>query len=262
MKMMKRVLALLAIAVMLVTMCACGGDKTDSEYVQDKGVLVVGITDFAPMDYQDASGEWIGFDADLAKAFADSLGVDVEFSLITWGQKHNELESKTIDVVWNGMTISDDVKAVMDVSNAYCKNAQVVVMTKENAAKYTTVESMKDLRFAVEDGSAGEEMAEANSFTTVPVEDQAKTLMEVKSGTSDAAIIDMLMAGAMIGEGTDYADLVYTLELNSEEYGVGFRKGSDLVEKLNEFLVTAYADGTVTELANTYKIADNVIEQK
>ncbi|MBQ8600154.1 MAG: transporter substrate-binding domain-containing protein [Clostridia bacterium] len=260
--MMKRVLALLAIAVMLVTLCACGGDKTDSEYVKDKGTLVVGITDFAPMDYQDANGEWIGFDADLAKAFAESLGVDAEFSLITWGQKHNELESKTIDVVWNGMTITDDVKALMDVSNAYCKNAQVVVMTKENAAKYTTVESMKDLRFAVEDGSAGEEMAEANSFATVPVEDQAKTLMEVKSGTSDAAIIDMLMAGAMIGEGTDYADLVYTLELNSEEYGVGFRKGSDLVEKLNEFFVTAYADGTIAELANTYKIADNVIEQK
>lgn len=259
---MKRVLALLAIAVMLVTLCACGGDKTDSEYVKDKGTLVVGITDFAPMDYQDANGEWIGFDADLAKAFAESLGVDAEFSLITWGQKHNELESKTIDVVWNGMTITDDVKALMDVSNAYCKNAQVVVMTKENAAKYTTVESMKDLRFAVEDGSAGEEMAEANSFATVPVEDQAKTLMEVKSGTSDAAIIDMLMAGAMIGEGTDYADLVYTLELNSEEYGVGFRKGSDLVEKLNEFFVTAYADGTIAELANTYKIADNVIEQK
>lgn len=262
MKMMKRVLALLAIAVMLVTMCACGGDKTDSEYVKDKGVLVVGITDFAPMDYQDANGEWVGFDADLAKAFAESLGVDVEFSLITWGQKHNELASKTIDVVWNGMTITDDVKAVMDVSNAYCKNAQVVVMSKENAAKYTTVESMKDLRFAVEDGSAGEEMAEANGFTTVPVEDQAKTLMEVKSGTSDAAIIDMLMAGAMIGEGTDYADLVYTLELNSEEYGVGFRKGSDLVAKINEFFVSAYADGTIAELGNTYKIADNVIEQK
>lgn len=262
MKMMKRVLALLAVAVMLVTMCACGAEKTDSEYVKGKGTLVVGITDFAPMDYQDANGEWIGFDADLAKAFAEYLGVDVEFSVITWGQKHNELKNKTIDVVWNGMTISDDVKAVMDVSNAYCKNAQVVVMKKDTASKYTTTESMKDLRFAVEDGSAGEEMAEANSFTTVPVEDQAKTLMEVKSGTSDAAIIDLLMAGAMIGEGTDYADLVYTLELNSEEYGVGFRQGSDLVEKINAFFVEAYADGTIAELANTYKIADNIIEQK
>ncbi len=262
MKMMKRVLALLAVAVMLITMCACGAEKTDSEYVKGKGTLVVGITDFAPMDYQDANGEWIGFDADLAKAFAEYLGVDVEFSVITWGQKHNELKNKTIDVVWNGMTISDDVKAVMDVSNAYCKNAQVVVMKKDTASKYTTTESMKDLRFAVEDGSAGEEMAEANSFTTVPVEDQAKTLMEVKSGTSDAAIIDLLMAGAMIGEGTDYADLVYTLELNSEEYGVGFRQGSDLVEKINAFFVEAYADGTIAELANTYKIADNIIEQK
>ncbi|MBQ7935981.1 MAG: transporter substrate-binding domain-containing protein [Clostridia bacterium] len=260
--MMKRVIALLAIAMLMLTMTACGGDKTDSEYVKDKGTLVVGITDFAPMDYQNEDGEWIGFDADLAKAFAESLGVEVEFSVITWGQKHSELEAKNIDVVWNGMTITDEVKGLMDVSNAYCENAQVVVMTKENAAKYTTVESMKELRFAVEDGSAGEEMAEENGFTTVPVEDQAMTLMEVKSGTSDAAVIDMLMAGAMIGEGTDYADLVYTLELNSEEYGVGFRKGSDLVQLINEFFVEAYADGTITELANTYKIADNVIEQK
>ncbi len=262
MKMMKRVLALMLVAMMMLTMAACGGDKTDSEYVKDKGTLVVGITDFAPMDYQDANGDWIGFDADLAKAFAKSLGVDVEFSLITWGQKHNELASKTIDVVWNGMTITDDVKAVMDVSNAYCKNAQVVVMKADDAAKYPDAASMKDLRFAVEDGSAGEEMAVANNFTTVPVEDQAKTLMEVKSGTSDAAVIDLLMAGAMIGEGTDYADLVYTIELNSEEYGIGFRKDSDLVALMNDFLVDAYKDGTITTLAEKYGIADNVVEQK
>ncbi len=262
MKMMKKVLAVVAIVAMLLTMTACGGDKTDAEYVKSKGTLVVGITDFAPMDYQNDKGEWIGFDADLAKAFAKSLGVDVEFSLITWGQKHNELEAKTIDVVWNGMTITDDVKALMDVSNPYCKNAQVVVMKKDAASKYTSVDSMKGLRFAVEDGSAGEEVAVDNGFTTVPVDDQAKTLMEVKSGNSDAAIIDLLMAGAMIGEGTDYADLVYTLELNSEEYGIGFRKGSDLVEAMNKFLVDAYADGTIAELANTYKIANNVVEQK
>jgi len=262
MKMMKRVLALLAIVAMMLTMAACGAAKTDSEYVKDKGTLVVGITDFAPMDYQNANGEWIGFDADMAKAFAKSLGVEVEFSVITWGQKHNELDAKNIDVVWNGMTITDDVKALMDVSNPYCKNAQVVVMKADTAAKYTTVEGMKELRFAVEDGSAGEEVAVANGFTTVPVEDQAKTLMEVKSGTSDAAIVDLLMAGAMIGEGTDYADLVYTLELNSEDYGIGFRKGSDLVALLNDFLVDAYADGTIAQLANTYKIANNVVEQK
>lgn len=262
MKTMKRVLALIAIAVMMLTMAACGGEKVDSEYIKDKGTLVIGMTDFAPMDYQNEKGEWVGFDADLAKAFAESLGVKAEFVEITWGQKANELKTKTIDIVWNGMTLTDDVKAQMDCSVAYCKNAQVVVMKKENAAKYADAASMKDLQFAVEKGSAGEEMGTENGFKMTTVDKQAKALMEVASGTCDAAIIDMLMAGAMIGEGTDYADLTYSIELNSEEYGIGMRQGSDLVDDLNEFLKKAYADGTITNLAKTYGISDNIIEIK
>lgn len=262
MKTMKRVLALVAVAVMMLTMAACGSNKPDSEYIADKGTLVIGMTDFAPMDYKDESGAWVGFDADLAKKFAESLGVEAEFVEITWGQKANELKTKNIDIVWNGMTLTDDVKAQMDCSVAYCKNAQVVVMKKDVAANYTDAASMKDLQFAVEKGSAGEEMAIENSFNTTEVDKQAKALMEVASGTCDAAIIDMLMAGAMIGEGTDYADLVYSIELNSEEYGIGMRQGSDLVDDLNEFLKEAYADGTIADLAETYGISDNIIEIK
>ncbi len=264
MKKFMRILALACIICLMgVMMVGCNkGAESDLEYVKGKGKLIVGITDFAPMDYKDSDGNWIGFDADLAKAFAEKLGVEAEFVEITWNQKANELKTKNIDVVWNGMTITEDVKAVMDTSNAYCKNAQVVVMKKDVAAKYTTVESMKDLRFAVEQGSAGAEMAEENSFTVTAVDKQAKALMEVSSGTCDAAIIDLLMAGAMIGEGTSYADLDITLELNSEEYGIGFRQGSDLVKEMNDFLVAAYKDGTITKLAETYGIAKNVIEQK
>jgi polar amino acid transport system substrate-binding protein len=121
---------------------------------------------------------------------------------------------------------------------------------------------MKDLSFAVEKGSAGEEMATENKFKTVEVDKQSKALMEVASGTADAAIVDLLMAGAMIGEGTDYENLAFGLKLNGEEYGIGMRKGSDLAEKLNDFLKKAYEDGTIAELAEEYKISENIIEIK
>ena len=264
MKKFAKIIAIMCIGALLLMLgagCAKGSDS-DLEYVKGKEKLIVGITDFAPMDYKDADGNWVGFDADLAKAFAEKLGVEAEFVEITWSQKANELKTKNIDVVWNGMTITEDVKAVMDCSNAYCKNAQVVVVPKDKAAQYQTVESLKDLRFAVEQGSAGEEMATENNFATTPVDKQAKALMEVSSGTCDAAIIDLLMAGAMIGEGTSYANLDITVELNSEEYGIGFRKGSDLVKEINDFLVEAYEDGTITKLGETYGVAKNIIEQK
>ena len=220
----------------------------------------MGITNFEPMDYRDASGEWIGFDADMAKAFAESLGVEAEFVEINWDNKVLELDGKNIDCVWNGMTLTDEVKSAMSTGNAYCLNAQVVVVPAGKAADYQTEESLKDLSFAVESGSAGEDEVERLGCSFTPVQTQANALLEVKAGTSDAAIIDLLMAGAMIGEGTSYPDLTYTVKLNSEEYGVGFRKGSDLAEAFNTFWEAAYADGTVMTAAETYGVQESLIE--
>ena len=241
-----------------------GGDTAESDmaYVQDKGTLVVGITNFEPMDYQNESGEWVGFDADLAKAFAESLGVEVVFQEIEWESKVMELDGKTIDVVWNGMTLTDEVLSAMECSNAYCNDAQVVVLPAAEAENYPDAASMAELSFAVESGSAGEDMAIENGFNYTPVIDQATAVLEVSSGTCQAAIIDSLMAAAMVGEGTNYADLTYTISLNSEEYGVGFRKGSDLAAALNEFFVTAWADGTMQELAETYGVTAALIAQE
>ena len=235
---------------------------SDVDYVKEKGILIVGITDFAPMDYkEEGSDEWIGFDADMAKAFAESLGVEVEFLEINWDNKVLELENKGIDAVWNGMTLTDDVKALMATSDPYCLNGQVVVLPADVADQYQTAESLSGLSFAVENGSAGMEQAEAAGLDYVAMDTQAKALMEVASGTSDAAIIDLLMAGAMIGEGTSYPDLTYTVQLNSEEYGVGFRKGSDLVDAFNSFWKDAYDAGTVMETAETYGVQESVIEK-
>lgn len=239
-----------------------GGDS-DLEYVKNKGTLVIGMTDFAPMDYKaEGSDEWIGFDADMAKAFAESLGVKAEFlELADWDAKSMELDTKAIDVVWNGMTITDDVKALMSVSEPYCLNGQVVVVNKDVAEQYQTVESLSTLNFAVENGSAGAEQLDALNISYTAMQNQAAALMEVASGASDAAVIDLLMAGAMIGEGTSYPDLTYTVQLNDEEYGVGFRKGSDLAEAFNTWWKEAYSAGTVMEVAETYGVQESIIEK-
>ncbi len=234
---------------------------SDLQYVKDKGTLVVGITVFEPMDYEDENGDWIGFDADMAKAFAESIGVEAKFQIIDWDSKVMELGSKTIDAVWNGMTLTDEVKSAMECSNAYCNNAQVVILPADKADDYTDAESMKELTFAVESGSAGLAEAVANGFSYVEVLDQATALLEVSSGAADAAIIDSLMAGAMVGEGTSYDKLTYTIGLNSEEYGVGFRKGSDLAAALNDFFKSAYDDGSMLSCAETYGVQAALIEQ-
>ena len=237
---------------------------SDMAYVQSKGTLVVGITDFAPMDYQNESGEWIGFDADMAKAFAESLGVSVEFVEIDWDNKLLELGSKSIDCVWNGMTLTDEVTSAMSCSNAYCNNSQVVIVPADKAADYADVEACKALSFAVEAGSAGMAEVEKLGASFTEVKDQATALMEVAAGTSDAAVIDSLMAGAMVGEGTSYDSLTYTVSLNAEEgeqYGVGFRQGSDLADALNDFFAAAYADGSMQACAETYGIQAALISQ-
>ena len=268
----KSLLALLLALCMLFALTACSKDKDEGEgaadsdlaYVQDKGTLVVGITEFEPMDYQDADGNWIGFDADMAAAFAESLGVKAEFQVIDWDNKVFELDGKTIDVVWNGMTLTDEVKSAMECSNAYCNNAQVVIVPAAVADQYQDIDSVKDLAFAVESGSAGMAEVEKLGASYTEVADQATAVLEVSSGTSEAAVIDSLMAGAMVGEGTSYADLTYTVVLNEEEgeqYGVGFRKGSDLAAALNDFFKTTYEDGTMMEIAETYGIQAAIIEQ-
>ena len=237
---------------------------SDMAYVQSKGTLVVGITDFAPMDYQNESGEWIGFDADMAKAFAESLGVSVEFVEIDWDNKLLELGSKSIDCVWNGMTLTDEVTSAMSCSNAYCNNSQVVIVPADKAADYADVEACKALSFAVEAGSAGMAEVEKLGASFTEVKDQATALMEVAAGTSDAAVIDSLMAGAMVGEGTSYDSLTYTVSLNAEEgeqYGVGFRQGSDLADALSDFFKAAYADGSMQACAETYGIQAALIAQ-
>ena len=238
---------------------APGTDVTaasDYEELQDKGTMVVGITDFAPMDYQDDNGEWTGFDAELARLVASQLGLECEFIEIDWDNKILELESKSIDCVWNGMTLTDEVLNAMECTDPYLVNAQVVVMKSDKVADYADVDAMKDLAVAVESCSAGDETATNNGFTNVTkVTAQADALMEGASGTADACIIDLTMAKAMTGDGTSYADLSIAAEMDREEYGIGFRKGSDMAQNVFFIIASLKDDGTLQALADKYGLS-------
>ena len=257
---MKKMFALLLVLVLALTcLSACGASSdSDLKYIQKKGTMIVGITDYEPMDYKDENGNWTGFDAELAEQVCEKLGVKCEFLVLgDWGKKFYELETKNIDAIWNGMTITDEVKLNTNCSDAYVVNAQVLVMKADALANYTTPESLSDLTFAVENGSAGQEAVLGIGIPEdqiIAVQDQAAALMEVAAGTSDACVIDITMANAMTGEGTSYADLAAGISLTSEEYGIGFRKDSDVTAKVNELLQEMKADGSLQALADKYSL--------
>lgn len=253
-------LVLAIVAVMGTVFAACAKDKPaaggDLEYVKNNGKLVIGYTEYEPMNYTDKeTKKFVGFDTEFAEAFCKELGVEAEFVEINWDNKFNELNSKAIDCVWNGMTIEDNFKDIASISTPYAENAQVVVMKNANVDKFADADSIKDLTIAVEGGSAGEKITTANKYANVIVCDtQAKALTEVTTGSADACIIDKTMAKAMTGEGTSNSTVSFKIELEPEQYGVAFRKDSDITEKFNKFLADSIADGSLDKLAEKYGI--------
>lgn len=246
---MKKVLALamvLLLAVSLLT--ACGGNGAEDK-------LVIGYTIYEPMNYME-DGKLTGFDTEFAEAVCEKLGVTPEFVEINWDTKFVTLDSNQIDCIWNGMTISDEVKKNCDVSKAYVKNAQVVVMKEDAVANYADVESLKGLKFAAEAGSAGEAAIKDNGLDEnySPVAAQTDALLAVVGGQADACVIDITMAKSMTADGTSYDALTYSLELTSEEYGIGFRKGDELTAKVNTIIDELVADGTLPALAEKYEL--------
>ena len=227
---------------------------SDLAYVQNKGTLIIGITEYAPMNYLGEDGDWTGFDTEFARAVAEKLDVTAEFIEIDWDSKIFELNSKAIDCVWNGMTLTDEVLNSMNCTDPYVVNAQVLVMNKDKIGEYTTIESLEDLTFVAEAGSAGGKAIEAAGYTYTEVGTQADALMEVAAGAEDACVIDITMARAMTGEGTSYENLTYGLSFTTEHYGIGFRKDSDITSKVNEIITELYEDGTLPALAEKYDL--------
>ena len=257
---MKKLIAMLLVMIMAVTLFAACGDKaasdavSDLQKIKDKGTLVIGITEYEPMNYLDENGEWTGFDTEFAEAVAEKLGVKAEFIEIEWDNKWIELDAGNIDCIWNGMTITDEANANALVSDAYVVNAQVIVTKAASAEKYADAEGLAGAVVAAESGSAGMEAGVDAGLDMAEYPLQSDAVMAVESGKADACIIDITMAIAMTGEGTSYADLTYTGSLTEEEYGIAFRKGSDLCAEVNSIIKDLTADGTLPALAEKYSL--------
>jgi len=228
--------------------------ESDLAYIQEKGKMTIGYTVYAPMNYTDENGEFVGFDTELATAVCEQLGVEPEFVEINWDTKIVELDAKSIDCIWNGMTLTDDIMSNTACTEAYAKNAQVIVMKAD--AGYTSTADLVGKTVVAEAGSAGESTIQGDENLSqadyISKSVQTDCLMEVAAGTADAAVLDLTLASAMIGEGTDYADLAIVDELNAEEYGVAFRKGSDAAAAVNDAFAALKADGTMQALADKY----------
>lgn len=271
---MKKILALLCAAVIAVSVlagCAGGNDSSSStesnnsdwSFIENNGKLTIGITYFEPMNYIDKDGKLTGFETEFAEAVCKKLGVKANFQKIDWETKEVELNAKTIDCIWNGMTIDDERKQNMDISTPYMENKQVMVVKSDNALKFTDAESLKDATVVAEKKSAGETVAQTDEFfknaSYISVDSQAKALMEVKSGTADVAIIDYVMSIGSIGEGTDYADLsvVNNKDFAQEQYGIAFRKNSpETLKKVNAAIQELANEGTLNKIAEKYKLND------
>ena len=259
---MKKFLSIILAGMMAISLAACSSAPktdeaaaTDMDYINGNGKMVIGYTIYEPMNYEE-DGKLTGFDTEFAEAVCEKLGVEPEFVVIDWDNKFLELESKSIDCIWNGMTITDEAKANASVSNPYVKNAQVVVVKADKAADIKSVEDLKGLSFAAEAGSAGEAAIKDNALDENYVAAAAQTdaLLEVMSGSADACVIDITMANAMTGEGTSYESLTTALELTTEEYGIAFRKDSDVTAKVNDIMAELIADGTLPALAEKYSL--------
>lgn len=234
------------------------GDS-DLEYVKDKGTLIVGITDFAPMDYRDGD-EWTGFDADLAKSFAESIGVMVQFEEINWNQKAELLRTGSIDCIWNGMTRTEELQETISCSDPYLSNAQVVVLRSSEKGQYSTAESCQHLLFAVEEGSTGENLLQQMRYRFSSYPTQIEALQSVNDKKADAAVIDIIMASYYTDDRKEFADLGFDISLNDEVISVGLRRNSDITGELNTFLKNAYEDGTIEMLAEQYGIESAVLD--
>ena len=257
---MKKIIAL-ALAAMLVALCFAGCANSGAK----KDTVVVGYTIYAPMNYLDESGELIGFDTDLAKAVFEGLGYEVIFQEIDWSSKYTDLDSNTIDCVWNGFTCNTaDDDGIMradkvDFSYNYMENRQVIVAKAD--AGITSAADLSGKIAAVESGSAGETYATSfEGVTTKGFLKQTDCLFEVNAGTADFAVLDAQLAKSYAGQG-DYAGLAIVEDLSSEVeyYAIGFKKGSELTAKVNEQLEALAADGTIAKLAKEYGVENTAI---
>ena len=252
---MKKLIALLMVLCMVFSFAGCGNDNT----------IVVGYTIYEPMNFLDDDGNLVGFDTELSEKVFENMGYKVVFKEIKWENKYTELDTGNIDCIWNGFTCntSDDDGVAradkVDFSYNYMENLQVVVVKNDS-----NIKAAADLKGKIADaeiGSAGETYAK--DFKDIIFKGSTKQtdcLLSVKTGNADFAVVDAQLAKSYCGKG-DYANLTIIDELSSdvEYYGIGFKKGSELTDKVNAELEKLAEDGTITKLAKKYGVENSAI---
>jgi polar amino acid transport system substrate-binding protein len=262
-KYMKKFLCLiliLGLAVPLIFARGIGEKEND-------GKFICGVTEFEPMNFRDSKGNWTGFDTEVALLVGQKLGLKVEFQEIEWSAKYQELEAGTINAIWNGFTANASEDGVprsnmVDFSYSYLRNQQCVVIKSSRANEFKSVDNLTGKTVAAESGSAGESFAKdtvTDKGRIIGSPAQINTFLEVKSGAVDCAVVDILLAQRLAGSG-DYSDLmIANITLDFEVYAVGFKKGSDLRQKVNKALKELYDEGKLMELAKKYKLEDSLV---
>ena len=267
---MKKIIAILLALVMMTgaifTMASCEKkDEGDAATEEADNVLVCGVTIFENMNELE-NGTWTGFESEFAIEVGKIIGMEVKFQEIDWSQKYNELNSGAIDCIWNGFTANssdDGVKRsdLVDFSYGYMLNQQCIVVKKDNLANYTSAESLKGKIACVEGGSAGEDYAKSvtDEDNVIDATAQIDTFKEVSGGLVDFAVVDIILAQNICGKG-DYENLVIVdaIELGSEIYAVGFKKGSELTAKVNAAIKELYENGKIMEIAERYGFENNI----
>jgi len=258
---MKKVVCVVLATIMLIGMMAfttsCGKDQK----------LICGVTVYEPMNFKGEDGKWTGFDTEFAMLVGEKLGMEVEFQEIKWEQKYSELEAGAITCIWNGFTAnsSDDGKPrseIVDMSYGYMLNQQCIIVKASRVGEFKSQNDLAGKIVAAEKGSAGEEYAKdvmGDDGTFIGSAAQIDTFIEVKSGAVDYAVVDIILGQKIAGSG-DYSDLVVAdITLDSEIYAIGFKKGSELRQKVNDIMKSMYDDGTLLGLAKKYGLDNKLV---
>lgn len=261
--MKKKILALLLSLGLCLGLCGCSGsDDKDWDYIKNKGEIIIGITYYEPMNYLDDSGKLVGFETEFTEAVCEKLGVKPKFQEITWGVKEIELKSKTIDLIWNGMTVKDELREHMAFSTTYLRNRQSVLIKKDNASKYTDLASLGSASIGVETGSAGESSVKAldelKNSNVVPCATQQDAVLEAKAGSVDAAVVDYTLARQIV-ENSEFSDLMIVegITMPDEEYAVGVRlEDTETLAKVNQAIKELHESGKLMDIAKKYGVED------
>ena len=253
-KFLMLITSLVLICSMAFTVSGCGNTETLAD-----GVLTVGYTIYPPMNYLDDSNNFVGFDTELAKEVGKILKVEVNFVEINWDTKVMALNTKEIDCVWNGMTITDELKEAMSITDPYLENKQVIICQSGAASVFNSKDSLKNAsEVLAEAGSAGEKVikqvlgSDLSKYSSVGA--QKDTLLEVKSSPTKVAVIDITMAKVITGASSANPDLTYVdVDFPLEQFGIGFRKDDvDTMKKVNDAIKTLKSNGKYDELMNKY----------